>query len=592
MSQPIENYTLLSDGESAALLCRDGSIDWLCWPRFDDDACFSALLGTPENGHWALHPIDTILRQDRRYQDNTLVMETDFEVSGGAVRIIDFMPVGVESQSVIRIVEGLRGAVRMRSQLRLRFDYGALPPWTTSVDGTMEARVGPDLVMLRADCKLNVTDKSTDATFEVTTGERVTFVMSYGRSHLPPPAPVDAEAELSATQQYWNEWISTFDNSKTMWPAQVKRSLLTLKALIYRPSGAIVAAPTTSLPEAPGGRLNWDYRYCWLRDASFALVALLNAGFHEEANEWRKWLLGAIAGSPENIRIMYRVDGGRHMQERTLDSLQGYQYARPVRVGNAAGTQHQVDVLGEIVDCLDVARRAGLPATEQDCIVEQRILEHLEKVWNTPGSGIWESRSEPRHYTYSRVMAWVAVDRFLSHRARTDVRASPIMERLTALRQTIRDEICHEGWNEALGSFTQYYGGHELDASMLLLPLVGFLPVDDPRMASTIDTVQRELSDGGLIRREKALAQGPNEGAFLACSCWMADCLQMQGRSGEARAQFERVLAVSNDLGLLSEQYNVPGKHLAGNFPQALTHLAIINTALNLCGPTLQRGGG
>ena len=592
MSHPIEDYALLSDGETAALLCRDGSIDWLCWPRFDDDACFAALLGTPDNGHWSLCPVDTILRQHRRYQDDTLVMETDCDVSGGAARVIDFMPVGVPSQSVVRIVVGLRGVVRMRSCLRLRFDYGALPPWVASVDGTLQGKVGPDLVVLRADCELDITDESINATFEVAADERVVFVLSYGCSHLPPPTPVDAEAALRATQQHWTEWISNFDSAKTLWPAQVRRSLLTLKALIYRPSGAIVAAPTTSLPEAPGGRLNWDYRYCWLRDASFALVALLNAGFHEEAQAWRGWLLCAIAGSPENIRIMYRVDGGRHLQERTIDSLQGYRYATPVRVGNAAGTQHQVDVLGEVLDCLDVARRAGLATTNQEDIVEQRIVEHLEKVWNTPGSGIWESRAEPRHYTYSRVMAWVAVDRFINHQARENAAVSPILERLTALRQTIHDEICREGWNQALGSFTQYYGGEELDASALLMPLVGFLPVDDSRMASTIDTIQRELSEEGLIRRKKARPEGPNEGAFLACSCWMADCLQMQGRSAEARAQFERVLAVCNDLGLLSEQYNVAGKCLAGNFPQALTHLAVINTALSLSGPTLQRGGG
>ncbi|WP_235026002.1 glycoside hydrolase family 15 protein [Caballeronia arationis] len=519
-------------------------------------------------------------------------MQTDFEVVGGAVRVIDFMPVGAASRSLVRIVMGLRGVARMRSHLCLRFDFGALAPWTASVDGTMHGRLGPDLVVLRADCALNITDDSTEATFEVAMGERVAFVLSYGPSHLPPPEPVDTEAALQTTRHYWKEWIGRFDNAKTLWPAEVRRSLLTLKALIYRPSGAIVAAPTTSLPEAPGGRLNWDYRYCWLRDTSFALVALLNAGFHEEAKAWRDWLLCAIAGSPDSIRIMYRVDGGRHLHERTVDALQGYRYATPVRVGNAAGMQHQVDVLGEILDCLDVARRAGLATTEHQCVIQRRIVEHLEKVWNTPGSGIWESRAEPRHYTYSRVMAWVGLDRFISRGHDADAGVSPLLERLTALRQTIRDEICREGWNEGLGSFTQYYGGEELDASLLLMPLVGFLPAHDPRMASTIETIRRELSENGLIRRRKRQADGPNEGVFLACSCWMADCLQMQGRSEEAREQFKRVLAVANDLGLLSEQYDVRRGQLAGNFPQALTHLAVINTALGLSGPTLQRGGG
>ncbi|VXB33115.1 Glycoside hydrolase 15-related protein [Burkholderia sp. 8Y] len=591
MSRLIEDYALLGDGQTAALLSRDGSIDWLCWPRFDSDACFAALLGTPQNGCWSLAPAGSVERQTRRYQDDTLVIETDFELPGGAVRLIDFMPVGEASSSVVRMVIGLRGVVQMNMVLRLRFNYGALCPWSEQIDGAIQACIGPDRVVLRSDIALSMTNGTAETSFAVHAGESVTFVMSYGASHDAPPPPVDAQAALRKTQHDWREWISRFDNSRTDWPEAVRRSLLTLKALTHGRTGAIVAAPTTSLPEAPDGRMNWDYRYGWLRDTSFAMVALLNAGFNGEASAWRDWLLRSIGASPEHIRIMYRVDGGRHLSEWTVDWLPGHRYALPVRVGNAAAEQHQVDVLGEIIDCLDVGRRGGLAPASSEDFVETGIVEHLEHVWNTPGSGIWESRNTPRHYTYSRVMVWVALDRFVNSRS-GDAARSSLMQRLIALRQTVRDEICREGWNEGLGSFTQYYGADELDASLLLMPLVGFLPADEPRMASTIERIRRDLSENGLIRRRKVRPEGPNEGTFLACSCWMADCLQLQGRTDEARQQFERVLAVANDLGLLSEQYNAQRRELAGNFPQALTHLAVINTALGLCGPTIQRGGG
>ena len=592
MSHPIEDYALLGDGETAALLNRDGSIDWLCWPRFDDDACFAALLGTAENGHWLLAPMAPVTQRSRRCQDDTLVMETNFATAEGAIRITDFMPMRKGASAIVRIVEGLHGTTRMRCELRLRFDYGALAPWLESSASDVVARIGPDLVVLRAPVELAIGAGTVSAEFEVSEGDRRAFVLSYGRGHEPPPPPIDAAAALADTQAFWRGWIGRFDDGKTDWPAQVRRSLITLKALIHAPTGGLIAAPTTSLPEAPGGRLNWDYRYCWLRDASFTLCALLNAGFHEEAAAWRNWLLRALAGAPERLRIMYRVDGSRHLSEWMVDTLPGYRYATPVRIGNAASTQHQIDVFGEVLDALDVARRGGVATSTQETVTALAIVEHLEKVWNTEGSGVWESRAESRHYTYSKVMAWVGLDRFLRyHDGRGSVPPATI-ERVAALRQTIHDEVCREGWNEGLGTFVQHYGGQAIDASLLLLPLVGFLPADDPRVAATIATIQRELSEGGLIRRNKAKADGPNEGVFLACSCWMADCLNMQGRKDEARAQFERVLAVANDLGLLSEEYNVAGKHLAGNFPQALTHLAIVNTALGLCGPTLQRGGG
>ncbi|SAK84390.1 glycoside hydrolase 15-like protein [Caballeronia fortuita] len=591
MSCPIADYALLSDGETAALVSRDGCIDWLCWPRFDDDACFAALLGRSENGCWTISPAEAIKRNVRRYQDDTLLIETDFEVADGAVRIVDFMPVGISSRSVIRIVTGLHGTVKMRSELRLRFNYGQLTPLIERADGALLSYIGPDRVTLRSDIEMHIKDGAIHGTFDVQPGETVTFVMAYGRTHEPVPESVDVQAALRTTQRYWRDWIAKFDVSRTAWPQAVKRSLLTLKALIYRPTGAIVAAPTTSLPEAPDGQLNWDYRYAWLRDTSFAMVALLNAGYHDEAQAWRDWLLRTIATESEHSRIMYRVDGGRHLPEWTVDWLQGHRYAKPVRIGNAAAHQHQLDVLGEVVDCLHVARRGGLAPAGEEYLVERHIVEHIEKVWHLPGAGIWESRSSPKHYTYSRVMAWVALDRFVNGHACDDGRA-PLVERLESLRERLREEILREAWNEGVGSFTQYYGGEEVDASLLLMPLVGFIPADDPRMSSTMDRIARDLSENGLIRRHPKDPRGPDEGTFLACSCWMADCLNLQGRKEEAQRQFERVLAAANDVGLLSEQYNTQRGELAGNFPQALSHLAVINTALGLSGPTLQRGGG
>ena len=595
MSNPIEDYALIGDGETAALVSRTGSVDWLCWPRFDDDACFAALLGTPEHGRWLIAPAGTIRATQRRYQHDTLVVETDLETEDGAVRLIDFMPPREDVAALVRIVVGLRGKVAMRSELRLRFDYGSLAPWCEAIESGVVAKVGPDLVVLRAPVPIRLHEHYQEAVFEVSEGERVAFVMSYGPSTQPVPAPLDAEAALAATQGYWREWIGRFDDAKTRWPAEVRRSLITLKAMIHRPSGGLVAAPTTSLPEAPGGQMNWDYRYCWLRDATFTLGALLNAGYHEEAAAWRDWLLRAIAGAPERMRIMYRVDGARHLSEWEVDTLPGYRYASPVRIGNAASTQHQIDVYGEVLDCLALARQGGLEASTQEKAVQVRIVEHLERVWNTVGSGVWESRETPRQYTYSKAMAWVGVDRVLRFLQSDEGRdgADPILvERLSVLRGTIHDEVCREGWNEGLGSFTQYYGGQEIDASLLLMPLVGFLPADDPRMLATIETIRRELTEDGLVRRMNAKPGETAEGAFLACSCWMADCLSLLGRHEEARTQFERVLAVCNDVGLLAEEYNVPGHHQAGNFPQALTHLAVVNTALGLSGPVLHRGGG
>ena len=594
MSCPIEDYALIGDGETAALVNRDGSVDWLCWPRFDDDACFAALLGTPENGAWSLRPEQPVTATARRYQPDTLVIETDLETATGTVRLIDFMPLrDGASSSLVRIVVGLHGRVGMRTTLRLRFDYGTLPPWVERVEDGLVGKVGPDLVVLHAPVTVSVEQHMAEAAFTVEAGDRLGFVLSYGPAHLPAPGRINVEAALAATQGFWRDWIGRFDDGRTPWPDAVRRSLITLKAMIHRPSGGLVAAPTTSLPEAPGGTMNWDYRYCWLRDASFTLEALLRSGYTDEAERWRDWLLRAIAGTPARMRIMYRVDGARHLDEWSADGLPGYRHATPVRIGNAASTQHQVDVFGEVLNCLGLARHGGVPVSDQQEAVIMAIVLHLERIWHTPGSGIWESRDTPRRYTYSNVMAWSGVSLFLQHRGDELTQAggddAALVERLTRLRRTIHDEVCREGWNPGLnggrGSFTQYFGGQELDASLLLLPIVGFLPADDPRMASTIEAIRRDLDEDGLIRRTKAKAEGPNEGTFLACSCWMADCLALQGRVDEARAQFERVLAVRNDVGLLAEEYDVPGRHLAGNFPQALSHLALVTTALKLAGP-------
>jgi GH15 family glucan-1,4-alpha-glucosidase len=602
MSSPIGDYGLIGDGQTAALVDRDGSVEWLCWPRFDSDACFAALLGDERHGFWSFAPKAQVTGRSRRYEEDTLVLQTDAEVGGGAYRITDFMPIrDGDLSSLVRIVEGLSGTVALDMVLNLRFAYGTIPPWCEATHGGITARIGPDEVTLDAPVAVTLDDDVAKAGFTLRPGQRLAFVLSYSSlmdtasasgGKRPPEGEgrFDPERALAETRDHWRRWIGRFDASKTRWPEVVKRSLITLKALVHHLTGGLVAAPTTSLPELPGGDMNWDYRYCWLRDASFTLGAFLNAGFTEEATAWRDWLLRAVGGAPDKMQIMYRLDGGRHLDEYRIDELPGYRDARPVLVGNAAAKQHQIDVYGEVLDCLDLARRAGIPITPHHVAVERRIVDHLEAVWNTPGSGVWESRGHPRQYTYSKAMAWAGFDRALRDGEASGA-APERLERLRALRDEVHADACREGWNEGLGTFTQAYGNEALDASLLLMPLVGFLPADEPRMAATIAKIEEVLSEGGLIRRLKAKVDGPNEGAFLPCSCWMADCLALQGRHAEAVAQFERLLAVGNDLGLFSEEYNVPARHLAGNFPQALTHLAIVNTALGLSGPVLSRGG-
>ncbi|HEX4024171.1 MAG TPA: glycoside hydrolase family 15 protein [Steroidobacteraceae bacterium] len=589
MSQALEDYALIGDGRTAALIGRDGSLDWLCWPRFDSAACFAKLLGDAEHGCWSIAPAHAA-RVKRRYLPDTLILETDFETASGAVRLLDFMPPLAPASSVIRLVVGLRGNVTVRSTLALRFDYGALMPWVEPrADGAL-ARAGADLAVLYAPVAVSVDPRHIGAEFAVEEGRRLAFVLSYGPAEVSVPQRLDAERALADTAGYWQRWIGRFERP-TPWPDAVRRSLLTLRALIHQPTGALIAAPTTSLPEQAGGSYNWDYRYCWLRDSTFTLTALLNAGYREEAAAWRDWILRSIAAEPSKMHVIYRVDGSRDVDERTLDWLPGYRWSAPVRVGNAAACQHQVDVYGEVIDAMELATRAGIPQSEHGMHVERGIVEHLEHVWNTAGQGLWESRGEARHYTYSRVMAWVGVDRFLRSAARHGHAEPALLERLGALRTRIHAEVCREGYDVRLEHFVQHYGGRGLDASLLLLPLVGFIGVEDPRMANTIAAIERELLHDGLVLRHPQRSDG-RQGAFLACSCWLADCQRQQGRLEQARATLERVLALRNDVGLLSEEYSAPDRRLCGNFPQAFSHLAVVNAALAFSGPMLQRGGG
>ena len=592
MSKRIEDYAMIGDGQTIALVSRTGSIDWLCLPRFDSDACFSALLGEDRHGTWTMRPEAPRFETHRRYCGATLVLETEFTTDTGKVQVTDFMPIRTgRDSSVIRIVMGLEGEVAMQSELCARFDYGTLGPWYTEEEGTFVGKVGPDLIAIRAGVPLTRDDETIRAKFVLKTGQRVAFSLQHDGSTHPVPAPVDAERLLVDTKSWWLDWISSF-KKKTEWPEFVKRSLITLKALIYMPTGGIVAAGTAGLPERPGGRMNWDYRYCWLRDSTFSLTALCNAGFNAEAKAWLHWLLRAIAGNPGRIRIAYRLDGGRHLDEWKANWLPGFDNSRPVLIGNAASRQRQLDVLGEIIDSTHLAEQAGIERGDWGFEVERRLVLRIAGTWREPDQGPWESRGRPRHFVYSKVMAWVGVDRFLKMqgvRAHCD---EACLRRLESLRSEMHSDICMQGYSEKRGSFTAYYGSHRVDGSLLLLPLVGFLPVEDPRMASTIAVVEAVLMEGGFVRRSPAPLLGIGEGSFLACSAWLANCMVMQGRRDDACALLERIMGIANDVGLLSEEYHVWQRRLLGNMPQALSHLAFINAALCLDGPVLQRGGG
>ncbi|HET9902572.1 MAG TPA: glycoside hydrolase family 15 protein [Xanthobacteraceae bacterium] len=580
----IEDYALVGDCETAALVGKDGSVDWLCWPRFDSDACFAALLGTPEHGRWLIAPKDRAARVTRRYRDGTLILETRFETSEGAATVIDFMPLRDHVSDLVRIVRGERGRVTMQCELIIRFGYGEIVPWVTRLeDGTLRAIAGPDMLLLRTPVHLHGEGLKTVGDFDVMAGQELPFVLSHCLSHLPPHRPVDAHTVLERTESFWRKWSSALP-SHGPWTEVVRRSLITLKALTYAPTGGIVAAPTTSLPEQICGVRNWDYRYCWLRDATLTLLALMEANFFGEAQAWRDWLLRAAAGSPNQLQIMYGIAGERRLTEWQVPWLPGYENSRPVRVGNAAYRQLQLDVYGEVMDALHQARRGGLAATESGWDFQLAVTAHLEQIWREPDEGIWETRGGRRHFTYSKVMAWVAFDRMIKS-ARAFKLPGPI-DSWVQTREEIRAEVLEKGFDPALGSFVQSYGSKELDASLLLLPEVGFLPPDDPRVRGTISAIERNLMVDGFVRRYNTATSEdglpPGEGAFLACSFWLADAYQLTGRLEDATRLFRRLIGLCNDVGLLSEEYDTATGRLVGNFPQAFSHVALVNTAANL----------
>ena len=594
-SRRIEDYALIGDCGSAALVGRDGSIDWLCLPRFDSPACFAALLGESEHGRWLIGPAAPGAHSERRYLDGSLILATTFDTAEGAVELIDFMRPHRRLPQLVRLVRGLRGRVAMRTEFILRFDYGAVVPWVERLaEGGLTAIGGPERVVLRTPAQLRGEDLKTVGEFTIGTGETIPFVLSYGPSHQPLPPPVDPARALRDTEVFWRRW-SDRCASAGPWTDVVKRSLVVLKGLTYAPTGGIVAAATTSLPEQLGGVRNWDYRYCWLRDATFTLLALMNAGYYEEARSWRDWLFRAVAGSPDQLQIMYGLGGERRLTEWEATWLPGFEGSRPVRIGNAAVNQTQLDVYGEVLDALYHAQSHGLPPNQHGDAIARVALRHLAKIWDQPDEGIWEVRGPRQHFTHSKVMVWVAFDRMVKMLEQRDStgRALP---RLRQVRDKIHEDVCSKAFDRELGSFVQAYGSKALDASLLLLPLVGFLPPTDPRIVGTVKAIEQRLMADGFVCRydtgEVADGLPPGEGAFLACSFWLADNLILQGRIAEARELFERLVALRNDVGLLAEEYDPRLGRQLGNFPQAFSHVALVNTAFNLTrsqGPAKQR---
>jgi GH15 family glucan-1,4-alpha-glucosidase len=598
MPAPIEDYALIGDTHTAGLVSRAGSIDWLCLPRFDSPACFAALLGDERHGRWLLAPAGPAREVRRRYQGDTLVLETEHRTDDGVVRVLDCMPPRQQDPDVTRVVEGVRGRVPMRMELTIRFDYGSVVPWVRNVDGALHAVGGPDSVWLRTPVAVHGENWTSVAEFTVAEGERVPFMLTWHASHKPAPRRIDPIQAVDDTQAWWARWASRLTYQGD-WQDAVIRSLLTLKALTYAPTGGIVAAPTTSLPEALGGVRNWDYRYCWLRDSTFTLSALMLAGLSEEAKAWREWLLRAVAGQPQQMQILYGVAGERRVTEQELAWLPGYHGARPVRVGNAAVGQFQLDVYGEVMDTLHLGRRIGLESDEPAWDLQRALLEFLESNWREPDEGIWEIRGPRRHFTHSKVMAWVALDRAV--KAVELAGLDGPVERWRALRQEIHEEVCRDGYDAERDAFVQSYGDRRLDASLLLIPLVGFLPATDPRVKGTVAAIQRELVVDGLVLRyhpdgsREVDGLPPGEGTFLACSFWLADNLAMMGRRDEAVAIFERLLALRNDAGLLAEEFDPRSGRQLGNFPQAFSHVALVNSARNLSdvpGPAWARHRG
>ncbi|MGE7384022.1 glycoside hydrolase family 15 protein [Streptomyces sp. NPDC004126] len=590
MTQPIEDYALIGDLMTSALVGRDGSIDWLCLPHFDSAACFAALLGTKENGHWRIAPAAAEGGEPctrRAYLDGSLVLESYWETDEGTVKVVDFMPQRDEAPDVMRIVEGVSGRVTVRSTLRLRFDYGHVVPWVRRSEGDRVAVAGPDSVWFRSEPPVRTwgEDRSTRSEFTVGPGEKVAFVLTWHPSHEPRPEPVDPYGALEQSLADWREWAGQC-RYEGPYEEAVTRSLITLKALTFAPTGGIAAAATTSLPEEIGGVRNWDYRYCWLRDATLTLGALLSTGFLDEARAWRGWLLRAVAGDPADLQIMYGIAGERRIPETELPWLRGYAGSAPVRVGNAAVDQLQLDVYGEVLDALHLARASGLASERHAWKIQLSLLDFLERNWHRPDEGLWEVRGPRRHFTHSKVMAWVAADR-----AVRTLENAPHMpgdvDRWRAMRDEVHRDVCDKGYDPERGTFTQYYGSRELDAATLLIPRVGFLPPDDPRVIGTVDAVRAELGSSGLVRRYST--EGPSvdglpgdEGTFLACSFWMVDALHATGRTKEARELFEKLLAVRNDVGLLAEEYDTRAGRQLGNFPQAFSHVGLVNTAIAL----------
>ncbi len=582
MASRIEDYALIGDCETAALVDRTGSIDWLCWPRFDSDACFASLLGTRDHGHWSLRPADPQAKVARAYRGDNLVLETQYTTPDGEVTVIDFMPPRGEASDIVRLVRGERGTVAMRMDLRVRFGYGAQIPWVTrAADGALHAVAGPDRVVLRTPVALRGEALSTIAEFRISAGQVTPFVLRYSESWKPVPGPIDPRKALQLTETFWSEWVARGCNEA---PPSARRSLIVLKALTYAPSGAIVAAPTTSLPEQLGGGRNWDYRYCWVRDATLTLLALMNAGYFREAQQWRDWLLRAVAGDPDRMQIMYGVGGEPRLQEWIADWLPGYECSAPVRIGNAAHEQVQLDVYGELMDALHHSRRGGLGGSESAWSVQCALMKHLEKIWTEPDAGIWEVRSAVEPFTYSKLMAWVAIDRAIKGIDEFGLKGP--RERWSSLRDRIHAEICERGFDVSRNTFVRAYGGQDLDASLLLLPQLGFLPPDDPRVLGTIAAIEQDLLVDGFVLRYRTTQVDdglpPGEGAFLACTFWLADAYAITGRTEEAHRLFERLCSLCNDVGLLSEEYDVAKRRLVGNFPQAFSHIALINTAFNL----------
>ncbi|TDD26946.1 glycoside hydrolase family 15 protein [Actinomadura sp. KC06] len=591
MALRIEDYGLLGDTQTAALVGRDGSVDWLCLPRFDSPACFASLLGDERAGFWRLAPAAAAesggLCTRRRYRGETLILESEWETPDGTVRVIDFMPPRGEAADVVRIVEGVSGRVPMRMELRLRFDYGRIVPWVRRREGELNAIAGPDAAWLKTPVELEGRDLATYADFAVSAGERVPFVLTYKPSHLPRPKAVEPERALADTELFWSDWMGRYDY-EGRWDDAVRRSLITLKALTFAPTGGIVAAATTSLPEQLGGPRNWDYRFCWLRDATFTLQALLGTGFVAEARAWREWLLRAVAGDPADLQIMYGIDGTRRLPEFTLDWLAGYEGSSPVRVGNAASDQFQLDTWGEVLDGLHLAREAGIEADDDAWDLQRALMDFLEGHWSDPDNSLWEVRGDRRHFVHSKVLAWTGADRAVKAVERYGLDGPA--DRWKALRDEIHADVCERGYDAARGTFTQFYGSRGLDAALLLIPVTGFLPWNDPRVVGTVDEVQRELyRDGFMLRYDTGADGGVDglpgaEGSFLACTFWLADALHGIGRTKQATDLFERLLALRNDLGLLSEEYDTATGRQIGNTPQAYSHVGLVNTARHLSG--------